>query len=179
MTKAGRVHGLRSLIATFLVSGFGHRWPRNLRAYQGEVARRATHRCRHCRGSQNCRRIGRIIVAGLTRYSRRKTARQKSGSKQKLHLALALLPVDEGKVNYLRDQLLVVTPTQFPVVRDALIPHKDAVIEPLWNVALDSKRETQRRFQAACALATYAPGDERWKPYQFIGGRPSGDASGC
>jgi formylglycine-generating enzyme required for sulfatase activity len=70
--------------------------------------------------------------------------------------------VDESKVNYLRDKLLVVTPTQFPVVRNALIPQKDAIIEPLWNVALDSKRETQQRFQAACAVATYAPNDERW-----------------
>ena len=29
-------------------------------------------------------------------------------------------------------------------------------------MALDPKRETQQRFQAACALATYAPSDERW-----------------
>ena len=29
-------------------------------------------------------------------------------------------------------------------------------------MALDSKRETQQRFQAACALATYAPDDKRW-----------------
>ena len=83
-------------------------------------------------------------------------------SKQRLYMYLALLPVDKGKANYLRDKLLVVTPTQFPVVRDALIPYPDDVIEPLWNVALDSKRETQQRFQAACALATYGPDDKRW-----------------
>jgi hypothetical protein len=53
-----------------------------------------------------------------------------AGSKQKLHMAIALLPVDESKVNYLRDQLLVVTPTQFPVVRDALLSHKDAITTP-------------------------------------------------
>jgi formylglycine-generating enzyme required for sulfatase activity len=86
----------------------------------------------------------------------------KPGSPAKLHAALALLPVDAGQVNYLRDQLLVVTPERFPVVRDALLPRKAEVIEPLWLLALDSKRETRPRFQAACALASYAPDDQRW-----------------
>ncbi|MGA2258683.1 MAG: SUMF1/EgtB/PvdO family nonheme iron enzyme, partial [Thermoguttaceae bacterium] len=89
-------------------------------------------------------------------------------SKQRLQIALALLPVDESKVNYVRDQLLVVIPIQFPVVRDALIPQKDAIIEPLWRVALDSKRQTEQRFQAACALATYASGDQRWKQIAIL-----------
>jgi formylglycine-generating enzyme required for sulfatase activity len=85
-----------------------------------------------------------------------------AGPTQRLHTALALLPVDESKVSYLRDRLLVVTPTQFPVVRDALQSHTGAIIEPLWSVALGTKPETQQQFQAACALATYAPDDNRW-----------------
>ena len=32
-------------------------------------------------------------------------------------------------------------------------PSSPAITEPLWNVALDAKEESQRRFQAACALA--------------------------
>ncbi len=87
----------------------------------------------------------------------------KTGSPQKLHAALALLPIDESKSDYLRDQLLVVTPQQFPIVRDALLRHKTGLVETLWSVALDAKRETQPRFQAACALATYAAADDRWQ----------------
>ena len=119
----------------------------------------------------------------------------KPGSAERLNLALALLPVDRSQVGYLRDQLLVVTPQQFPIVRDALWNHaigKSAgagppapgvaaagpkespvaaaadssatgakapatqsapltpwwtseVVEPLWQVALDPKRDVQPR----------------------------------
>ena len=58
------------------------------------------------------------------------------------------------------------------MVRDALPPYKDSVIEPLWNVALDPQRNAQERFQAACALATYAPDDPRWGQINtFVAGR--------
>jgi hypothetical protein len=60
--------------------------------------------------------------------------------------------VDETKVADLRDELLVVSPSAFTVVRDALLPYRESVAEPLWNVALDPKRKTPQRFQAACAL---------------------------
>ena len=78
-------------------------------------------------------------------------------SKKRLHLDLGLLPVDESKIAELRDDLLLVSPSPFPVVRDALLPFKDSVSEALWSVALDPRRAVQPRFQAACALATYAP----------------------
>ena len=86
----------------------------------------------------------------------------KDSSPEKLRLSLARLPMDAGQVNYLRDQLLVVTPLEFPVVRDALSAHEDATAEPLWKAALDSKLPVERRFQAACALASYMPDDKRW-----------------
>ena len=34
------------------------------------------------------------------------------------------MPVDKTVATYLRDQLLVVSPTQFPAVRDALLPQR-------------------------------------------------------
>ncbi len=43
-------------------------------------------------------------------------------SSQKLHLDLVLLPVDDGKVAQLRDELPLVSPSEFPVIRDALLP---------------------------------------------------------
>ncbi|MBT4867466.1 MAG: SUMF1/EgtB/PvdO family nonheme iron enzyme, partial [Planctomycetaceae bacterium] len=86
----------------------------------------------------------------------------RDGSTEKLHLAIALLPVDKAKLDYLRKHLLTVPYTQFPVVRDALLfPHKNELIEGLWKVATESQ-DADQRFQAACTLATYAPKDERW-----------------
>lgn len=84
-------------------------------------------------------------------------------SVEKLHSALALLSSDESKIDYLRDEMLTATPTQFLVLRGALLPHQPALVEPLWTVAADADQEVARRFQAACALATYAPNDERWQ----------------
>lgn len=86
------------------------------------------------------------------------------GSKKRLHLQLALLPVDQSTIAELQGDLLLVSPGPFPVVRDALLPFKESVAEVLWSVALDPepKRPAEQRFQAACALATYAPDDNRW-----------------
>ena len=89
-------------------------------------------------------------------------ATAKEGSAEQLHLRLALLPVDKSEIADLRDQLLTVTPNQFPVVRDALLPYQQDIVEPLWQAALDGKRPNEQCFQAACALATYAPADSRW-----------------
>ncbi len=72
----------------------------------------------------------------------------------------------------MRDDLLVVSPSPFVVVRDALLRYKDEVAEPLWKVVLDPKQKEQLRFQAACALATYAPQDKRWNQIsKFVAGR--------
>lgn len=102
---------------------------------------------------------------------RRESDLAKGNSREKLHLALALLPVDELQVPYLRDQLPVVSPNQFPVVRDALLPQREKLVESLWKVALDTNESIQPRFQAACALATYAPADKRWeKVNQLVAG---------
>lgn len=84
------------------------------------------------------------------------------GSRQKLNLALAQVPVDRSHLDYLRRQLLVASPPQFVVIRDALLPFREVIVEPLWLAALDQELPDQARFQAACALATYAPEDPHW-----------------
>ncbi len=161
MTKAGRVHALHSVIAALLLVALVV----GAREIYGRIEAKALV---EQLTAADIAEVPRIVdsLAGYRRWAdpllTQEDGQTEADSKQKLHTALALLPVDESKVNYLRDQLLVVTPTQFPFVRDALLPHKASIVEPLWHVALDSKREEQRRFQAACALATYAPGDERW-----------------
>jgi hypothetical protein len=96
------------------------------------------------------------------------------GSARRLYLQLALLRAGENDEVALRDQLTLVAPEQFAVVRDALQKHFDqtttagsdafrtGVVEPLWLVALDHGQPVAPRFQAACAVAAYTPGDVRW-----------------
>ncbi len=84
-------------------------------------------------------------------------------SAAKLHTALALLPSDTGKAKYVQEEMLHVTEAQFPVLRDALSTHSSPSIASLWVVATESDADVHRRFQAACALATYAPDDLRWQ----------------
>ena len=80
----------------------------------------------------------------------------------RLHAAIALMPVDDTPVGYLYEQLMQVTPAEFPVVREALRSHRDSIGPKLWVVALKTKLNPRNSFQAACALADYAPDDERW-----------------
>jgi serine/threonine protein kinase/formylglycine-generating enzyme required for sulfatase activity len=89
------------------------------------------------------------------------------GSRQKLHTSLALLPVDDGQVDYLYQRLLGAGPAELPVIRDALAGHRGQVVERLWAVLGDTTADPEQRLRAACALATYDPagGDEskqRW-----------------
>ena len=46
------------------------------------------------------------IAAGPIRCCTKSTTRRQTGSPQKLHASLALLPVDASKVDYLHDRLL-------------------------------------------------------------------------
>ena len=174
MRQAGRVHGIRScVVAAMLVLAIVV----GVNVRHAVVERQNAARAEGLVDALVNADIAKVpdIVSGLDDYRtwadpllKVQFDQAKEGSGQRLNMALALLSVDESKLNYLRGQLLVVTPIQFPVVRDALIPHKTAIRAPLWNVALDSKRETQQRFQAACALATYDPEDPRWAKVQNL-----------
>jgi len=94
---------------------------------------------------------------------RQEIAKAADRSRQKLHASLALLPVDASQIDYLSEQLLTCTLEQFPIVREALLPHKADVMEKLWRVEQDDAQDTAQRFRAAAALAEYAPDDERWE----------------
>jgi serine/threonine protein kinase/formylglycine-generating enzyme required for sulfatase activity len=84
-------------------------------------------------------------------------------SRQKLHASLALLPTDPAQVDYLYGRLLDASPSEVPVIREALAPHGSALQERLWSVAErpDAGKES-RRLRAASALAHYDPDDARW-----------------
>ncbi len=84
-------------------------------------------------------------------------------SRQKLHTALALLPVDAGQVPYIHGRLLDAEPQEVPVIRDALAPHKDELRDKLWAVVEGpDKGHDGQRLRAAAALAKYDPESERW-----------------
>ena len=84
-------------------------------------------------------------------------------ARQKLHTSLALLPVDATQVAYLLGRLLNAEPHEVPVIRDALSPHKDVLLDKLWVAVLtpDKGKEPQR-LRAATALAKYDPKGKNW-----------------
>jgi serine/threonine protein kinase/formylglycine-generating enzyme required for sulfatase activity len=84
-------------------------------------------------------------------------------SRQKLHASLALLPVDGSQVAYLYGRLLDAEAHEVPVIRDALVAHKDELLEKLWAVALKpEKGKDSQRLRAAAALASYDPESGKW-----------------
>jgi hypothetical protein len=159
MRKAGRVHGTRCGIAAALaVAALFSTWEINGRFQAASLVKRLI--------AADIAHVPSIVqeMEGYRRWIDPLLYEQEArGSNHKLYLDLALVPVDARKIGELRDQLSLVSPSQFPVVRDALSSYKDRVTESLWNLAVDPSRETQQRFQAACALATYAPDEPRWR----------------
>jgi formylglycine-generating enzyme required for sulfatase activity len=85
------------------------------------------------------------------------------GSIERLHLAVALLPMEQSVLPELREQLLSVAPAQFPVVCDALRPYSDSFRTELWRLVTDKSLDDPRRFQAACALATFDSQNDQWQ----------------
>ncbi len=86
---------------------------------------------------------------------RERLRRSPADSKEQLHLSLALLPVDEGQVDYLYQHLLKAGPVELRVIREALRGHRGALAEPLWAVLEDRASDPDARLRAACALAEY------------------------
>ena len=83
-------------------------------------------------------------------------------SKERLNASLALLPVDEGQVEYLYQRLLRAAPGELPVLREALKRYWKRLVERLWGV-LEQSEEQAQHLQAACALAVYDPNNANWE----------------
>lgn len=81
-------------------------------------------------------------------------------SNARLHAGLALVApgqiFDPTVLDVLRERLLTVTPRQFGPVCKLLESHKSSLIPAYWEVALNDQ-QSARRFHAACALATFDP----------------------
>jgi len=94
---------------------------------------------------------------------RRENSAAAPGSREKLRTSLALLPVDGGQVDYLYRRLLTAEPNEVPVIRDALVLHRQALLDRLWTVVEKPERgQEPTRLRAAAALAVYDPESPKW-----------------
>ncbi len=94
-------------------------------------------------------------------------AQKNADTRKQLHVSLALLPVDPNQKDYLYHRLLDAAPSEVPVLRTALAPHQEALLDKLWAIAEQPPQgKEQQRLRAACALATYDPDSQRWEKIQ-------------
>ena len=104
---------------------------------------------------------------GSTVCSGMKMIKAAANSREKLHASLALMPVDFAQVDYLYGRLLGAAPNEVPVIRDALAPYKDALLDKLWAVVeTPEKGKESQQLRAAAALAKYDPESEKWATVQ-------------
>jgi len=84
-------------------------------------------------------------------------------STQRLHVRLALLPHEPSQSTALYGDLLEADAEQAEVIRRALMPWKDELVEKLWRIVqAPSGPEWNQLLPATSALAAYAPADPRW-----------------
>ena len=72
------------------------------------------------------------------------------------------------QVDYLFDRLIKATPSELPVLRDALKTHRSKLTPKLWAVLDSAKPGDDRLLPSAGALASYAPDDGQW---EAVGGK--------
>lgn len=186
MQKAGRYHGLRSVVGLAVVALLmfgGLRLRDNIRQGQEAVRQEAERKERTVRAEELVRSlqnadIGRVneIIAQLDPYQelahpllQQQFDSAKDGEPQKLNLSLGLLTHDSGQVDYLSQQLLIASPEEFPVIRDSLAEYQAELAASLWailNTSGDSASgDTDQQLRAAAALATWNPADTQWESF--------------
>jgi serine/threonine protein kinase/formylglycine-generating enzyme required for sulfatase activity len=162
MRKAGRYHALRGVVwaACLLLLGWG--------AWEGYGWLEAQRLQEHLLVANT------EDVPGIVRHMEpyrhwldaplRQMYTQAEGDPHKrLHLSMALLPVDSNQEDYLCERLLVGKLSEVFALREALRPCRDRVGQRLWAVLENRKKSLDERLRAACVLAVYAQEDARWE----------------
>ena len=165
MKRAGRVHGVRglTLAAVLLLLGWG--------GYEVNGRLKAQMLRDKLLGSPLADVPG--IIAELKPYRRwvdpllrqaYAEAKEAGNSQKQLHAALALLPVDDTQLPYLKDRLLRADAQDISVIRQSLAGHKDTLVAECWRVLEKPTQEDQgKALQAASALALYDPENPLWE----------------
>jgi eukaryotic-like serine/threonine-protein kinase len=168
MRKASRYHAVRGFVLALLLSLIG--WG----AYEGHGTLRA-HALLERLLDANTNEVPTIVedIAGYRRWldpllhDAQAQATQDKDHRKLLHTSLALLPVDASQMAYLYTRLIDAEPSEVPVVRDALTPHKEQLLDKLWAVVeAPEKGKESQRLRAAAALAKYDPDSEKWAKVQ-------------
>jgi len=162
MKRAGWVYGLRTLGLVLLVSLIS--WG-GIEAY-GTLRASAL--------VESLQKVGTpevpAIVHQLSGYRRwadprlvRTVRSTDDQSREHLHASLALLPVDASQVDFLFDRLIKATPSELPVLRDALKTHRVILTPKLWTVLHKAKPGDLSMLPVASALASYDPDNAQWE----------------
>ena len=177
MNRAGWVHGVRGVL-TFALLSAGLLAGTTVRRQVVEN-QRASHAESLVQGVLDADTTQVPDIVGRMREYRRwvnsslrsELKKWSDGSRQKLHASLALLPVDASQVDYLFNRLLKATPSELPVLRDALKEnHRTTLTPKLWTVLESAKPGDASLLPVASALARYAPDDGKW---EAVGGKVS------
>jgi len=173
MGKAGRVHGLRTavvalLLVALVVGGVAIRNAIDRKQHDAEAARLVDGLLQADTSQVE------TVIENLADYQpwakddlNAAFAKSSDDSNAKLHAALAMLPEDKAVLPFLKERLLTVSPNQFAHVRNLLASHKGSLIGDYWKIAKDREEDAARRFQAACALASFDPHNEHWQDKEF------------
>jgi len=162
MKRAGRVHGLRTLGLVMLISLIT--WG----GIEGYGTLRALALV------ESLQKVGTpdvpAIVTQLSGYRRwadpplvRAVQSTDDQSREHLHASLALLPIDPSQVDFLFSRLLKAPPSELPVLRDALKPHRSILTPKLWTVLESAKPGDPSLLPTVSALASYDPENTKWE----------------
>jgi serine/threonine protein kinase/formylglycine-generating enzyme required for sulfatase activity len=91
------------------------------------------------------------------------TNKAETTPKEQLRASLALLPVDEGQVDYLFNYLLKSKPDDLFVIRKQMRPLRARVTKSMWLKLRDGGTDPNQRIRLACMLADYDPNNESWQ----------------
>jgi hypothetical protein len=127
----------------------------------GDKFGRERHEGRHREGSRNSR-PDQHYRKWTDPQLRTEYVKATEHSAEKLRIALALVPVDDTPVDYLRERMLAASPNELPVIIRSLWDHRAKLIEPLWAKLVDKTSPRDARLRAACALAEYDSGSAQW-----------------
>jgi formylglycine-generating enzyme required for sulfatase activity len=94
---------------------------------------------------------------------REKAAQEGLDEDKRLHLALALLPVDSSQRGTLEQRLFEARgPDEVQAIREMLHEHSPDAATRFWTVLQNDQESRAHHLRSAAALALWTPDDERW-----------------